>query len=143
MFSKIFKISVSSRFNWSSRFFDQSKREEENSVFNLKSRVSSIPSQFLSISRAYFHVHFDSFPIPLDWSNFKILKHIGIRSDFLNYSLSFSPIPLSIPSHNFFFFFVIFLVKDSTGFLQKLKVRPLWPSFFIKLHDFMHFSCIF
>ena len=65
-FSKIFKISVSSGFNRSSLFFNRSKREEENSVFNLKSRACLIPSQFLLINRAYFHVHFDSFLIPLD-----------------------------------------------------------------------------
>ena len=73
-FSKFFKISVSSRFDQSSLFFDRSKREEENSVLSLKSRACSIPSQFLSISRAYFHVHFDSFSIPLDWLVFVFFK---------------------------------------------------------------------
>ena len=53
-FSKISKIYVSLGFNWSSLFFNWLKREEENLVFILKSRVSFIPSQFLLIS----HVHF-------------------------------------------------------------------------------------
>ena len=53
-FPKFFKISISSRFDRSSLFSDRSKWEEENSVSSLKSRVPSIPSQFLSINWAFF-----------------------------------------------------------------------------------------
>ena len=99
-FSKIFKISVPLEFDRLSLFFDWSKCEDEKQVFDLKSQVHWIPSWFLSTSLTFFHVHFDSCPIPFDRSDFRFQKHIGIRSDFWKvfFFLSISLISLSIPS---------------------------------------------
>ena len=137
--SRIFKFSVSSGFDRSGLFFDRLKREEENSVFKLK--VSGLLDSFLTPfdQSSLFLWTFRSLPDSSRPIGFRIFKTYRNQIRFLNYSLSFSPIPLSIPSHNFFFFFIIFLGQRFKGFLQKLKVRHFCPFLFIKLLDLMHF----
>ena len=81
-FVEFFKISVPLEFDRLSLFFDWSKCEDEKQVFDLKSQVHWIPSWFLSTSRTFLHVHFDSCPIPFERSDFRFQKHIGIRFDF-------------------------------------------------------------
>ena len=96
---------------------------------------------FLSISWAYFYVNFDSFLILLDRSNFIFYKQIGISSAFftiLCHSLRF--ISQSLLTQ--IFFFCLILGQRFKGFLLNPKVRHVFSFFLIKLHAFMHFSCI-
>ena len=141
-FLEFFKISDSSRFNRSILFPDQSKCEEENYVFSLKSWVPSIPSRFLSISRAFSTCIF-RFLLDYSWAiEFQFFKtyrnQIRLFQKFFVFLSDSSLDPFSQKN-----FVCHFLGQSFKSFLQILKVRPFWPSFLIILHVFMHFSCIF
>ena len=115
-------------------FSTDRKGKRKIQFFSLKSRACSIPSQFPLISRAYFHVHFDSSRS----IGFHFFKHMGIRPVLLKLLFVFLS-DSSLDPFSPFFFLVIFLGQRFKGFLQTPKVRHFCPFFFIKLHDFMHF----
>ena len=137
-FSKIFKIFVLQDSTYRVYFLTNQNGKRKGQFFSLNSRACSIPSRFLSISRAYFHVHFNSFQIPLDQLDFFFKNTYRNRIRLFKTTLCLSLWFLLTKN-----FIVVFLGQRLKGFLQTLKVRHFFPFFFIKLHDFMHFSCIF
>ena len=120
-FSKIFKISVSSGFNRSSLFFDRSKREKENSVFQLKvlGLLDSFPIPFdqSSLFPCTFQSLLDS-SRPINFCFFlkTYRNHIRLFKLFLVYLSDPSLNPFSQKRN-----FVIFLVKVSKVFFKLLR----------------------
>ena len=107
-FSRFFKFSVSSGFDWSSLFFNRSKRQKENLVFKLKllGLLNSFPISFdqSSLFLCAFRFLPNSSRLIEFWIFFKKRNKIS----FLNYSFVFLSDSFFDPFSPIFFYYYLF-----------------------------------